>query len=56
MILSNYTQLIHHMFLYECEAPPGFLDSYSSSNQNGYPCYGSEMPEDWEKCITPVRL
>ncbi|EEB11553.1 hypothetical protein Phum_PHUM125540 [Pediculus humanus corporis] len=55
MILSNYTQLIHHMFLYECEAPPGFLDSYSSSNQNGYPCYGSEMPEDWEKCITPVH-
>ncbi|KAK6626503.1 hypothetical protein RUM44_008976 [Polyplax serrata] len=56
MILSNNTDLIHHMFLYECDVPPGFLDSYASSNQNGYPCYTDEMPSDWEKCITPVAI
>lgn len=56
MILSNNTNLIHHMFLYECEVPPGYLDTYASSGQNGYSCFVEEMPNDWEKCITPVSI
>lgn len=54
MILSNSTGLVHHMFLYECDAPSGFLDSYASPHHNGAPCYSHEMPGDWENCVTPV--
>ncbi|KAL0274988.1 UNVERIFIED_CONTAM: hypothetical protein PYX00_002987 [Menopon gallinae] len=56
MILSNFSNLIHHMILYECDAPPGFLDSYASSKHNGAHCYSSEMPNDWYTCVAPVAI
>lgn len=54
MILSNSTALVHHMLLYECDAPPGALDSFSSAHHPGAPCYSHQMPSDWENCVTPV--
>lgn len=54
LILSPSASLVHHLLMYECSAPAGFLDSYAAHQHAGAPCYSPEMPADWETCVTPV--
>ncbi|XP_050523750.1 MOXD1 homolog 1-like isoform X2 [Daktulosphaira vitifoliae] len=45
-------RLIHHMILYECDNGPNTMERFVTLK--GSQCYGDTMPEEWNKCITPV--
>ena len=49
-------KFIHHMILHECDTSKSkdFSKWEEYAKHEGRPCYGSEMPNDWDKCITPV--
>ncbi|XP_050426603.1 MOXD1 homolog 1-like [Adelges cooleyi] len=44
--------LIHHMILYECDDGPDTMERYVTLK--GEQCYGNNMPDDWNKCVSPV--
>ncbi|KAF5296520.1 hypothetical protein FQR65_LT01510 [Abscondita terminalis] len=57
LIGSNHTSFIHHMILHECEIQynvPNIKKWEEYVKDSGRPCYGPEMPMDWEVCLTPL--
>lgn len=40
------------MILYECDGGPDDMEKYVTLK--GAQCYGNSMPEDWNKCVSPV--
>lgn len=49
---DNTRQLVHHMILYECDGGPDSMEKYVTLK--GARCYGAGMPEDWDRCVSPV--
>lgn len=55
IIGANHTTLVHHMLLHECKLEPNVdLQKWDTfSKASGKACY-SDMPVDWEKCLSPI--
>lgn len=52
LLHADTQSLIHHMILYECDGGPDLMEKYVMLK--GAQCYGNAMPEDWNKCVSPV--
>ncbi|VVC40493.1 Copper type II, ascorbate-dependent monooxygenase-like, C-terminal,DOMON domain,Copper type II [Cinara cedri] len=52
LLNTDTRHLIHHMILYECDGGPNTMEKYVTLK--GAQCYGNGMPEDWDKCVSPV--
>lgn len=40
------------MIVYECDGGPDAMEKFVTLK--GAQCYGSVMPEDWNRCVSPV--
>ncbi|KAF5270747.1 hypothetical protein FQA39_LY01485 [Lamprigera yunnana] len=57
IIGNNHTTFVHHMILHECEIKynvPNLKKWEEFAKNSGRPCYGPEMPIEWEICLTPL--
>ncbi|KAB0792970.1 hypothetical protein PPYR_12590 [Photinus pyralis] len=57
LIGGNHTSFIHHMILHECEIQynvPNIKKWEEYAKDAGRPCYGPDMPNEWEICLTPL--
>lgn len=57
LIGRNHTAFVHHMLLHECEIQhdvPHIKKWEEFVKEPGRPCYTPEMPQEWEKCLTPL--
>jgi len=52
LLNDDTKRLIHHMILYECYGGPSTMEQYVTLK--GAQCYGQGMPDDWNKCVSPV--
>lgn len=52
LLNDDTKRLVHHMILYECYGGPATMEQYVTLK--GAQCYGQGMPDDWNKCVSPV--
>ncbi|XP_025190486.1 MOXD1 homolog 1-like [Melanaphis sacchari] len=52
LLNDDTRRLVHHMIVYECYGGSNIMEKYVTLK--GAQCYGQGMPEDWNKCVSPV--